>query len=172
MTSILKVDNIQNASGTGTPHITDAVVQVRNFQTGAMSTGTNTIPFDDTIPQITEGDEVMTLAFTPKSASNKLLINVVTHFATAVDALAATALFEGTNANALATCFTHTYGAGNYNLNHSFNHFMTAGSTSELTFRVRIGCNNAGTTIFNGRSGARKYGGSVASSITITEIGG
>jgi len=161
-----------NAGIAGSKLGTNAVLQVKNFQTGAMSTGTGTIPFDDTIPQITEGDEVMTLAFTPNNASNKLLINVVTHFATAVDALAATALFEGTTADALATCFTHTYGAANYNLNHSFNHFMTAGSTSELTFRVRIGCNNAGTTIFNGRSGARKYGGSVASSITITEIGG
>tara|TARA_R100000329_G_scaffold151464_1_gene147741 strand:- start:2072 stop:2626 length:555 start_codon:yes stop_codon:yes gene_type:complete len=32
MTSILKVDNIQNTSGTGSPYITDAVLQVRYFQ--------------------------------------------------------------------------------------------------------------------------------------------
>jgi hypothetical protein len=169
--TIVNADINASAGIAGSKLGTNAVLQVKNFQTGAMSTGTGTIPFDDTIPQITEGNEVMTFAFTPNNASNKLLINVVTHFATSVDGLSATALFEGTTADALATCFTHTYGAGNYNLNHSFNHFMTAGSTSELTFRVRIGCNNAGTTIFNGRTGARKYGGSLASSITITEIG-
>jgi len=32
MTSILKVDNLQDASGTGTPYITGAVLQVKYFQ--------------------------------------------------------------------------------------------------------------------------------------------
>ena len=170
MTSILKVDNIQNASGTGTPYIKDAVLQVKNFQTGASDTVTTTIPLDDTIPQITEGGEVMTLAFTPTSASNKLLINVVTHISCSVNTLQVTALFVGTTADALASCFTHSVGSDNPE-NHTFNHFMTAGTTSELTFRVRVGSNNAGTVTFNGRQGVRKYGGSLASSITITEIG-
>jgi len=172
MTSILKVDTLQDASGSGTPYIKDAVLQVKNFQTGAMTTGTTLIPFDDTIPQITEGDEVMTLAITPKSASSKLLINVVTQFAHSVDSIPATALFVGTTADALATMHSHTFGSGNYDKIHNFNHYMTSGTTSELTFRVRIGSNNAGTTTFNGRAGARKYGGSLSSSITIMEIGG
>jgi len=163
--------NIAMASGK-TFSATGAVLQVKNFQTGALITGTATIPFDNTIPQITEGFEVMTLAFTPTSSSSKLLISVVTQFSPSVDSLAVTALFVGTTANALATSFTHTMGSGSYPLIHSFNHYMTSGSTSELTFRVRIGSNNAGTTTFNGRSGAVRYGGSLASSITITEIGG
>lgn len=33
------------------------VLQVVSYQTGAVATGTTTIPPDDTIPQITEGNE-------------------------------------------------------------------------------------------------------------------
>jgi hypothetical protein len=170
--AITNVKVADNASISGSKLGTDAVLQVKNFQTGASDTVTTTIPYDDTIPQITEGGEVMTLAFTPKSASSKLLINVITHISASVDSLPITALFVGTTANALATCFTHAYGSGDNPLNHTLNHFMTSGTASELTFRVRVGCNNAGTVTFNGRSGVRKYGGSLASSITITEIGG
>ena len=52
-------------------------VQVVNTQTGAVDTGTTAMPCDDTIPQNTEGDEFMTLAITPTSATNKLKIDVV-----------------------------------------------------------------------------------------------
>ena len=180
MSSKIGVQNIAHTNGTnamtvasdGGVYVKDHVLQVKHFQTGEANTGTTLIPFDDTIPQITEGDEYMTLAITPKSASSKLLINVVTQFAHSVDSIPATALFVGTTADALATMFTHTFGSGNYDKHHNFNHYMTAGTTSELTFRVRIGSNNAGTTTFNGRAGVRKYGGSLSSSITITEIGG
>ena len=55
------------------------VVQVVNTTTGAVATGTTTMPQDDTIPQNTEGDEYMTLAITPKDATNKLKIDVVWH---------------------------------------------------------------------------------------------
>ena len=112
----------------------------------------------------------MTLAVTPASATNKLLISVVTCLSSDVNSLPVTALFEGTTANALACVFTHAYGAADNPLLHNFNHYITSGSTSELTFRVRIGTNNAGTMTFNGRSEARKYGGALASSITIMEI--
>ena len=45
-----------------------SVLQVVQTQTGAVATTTVTIPFDDTIPQITEGAEFITLAITPKSS--------------------------------------------------------------------------------------------------------
>ncbi len=45
-------------------------------QTGTVATGTTVIPADNTIPQITEGVEFMTLAFTPKIATSRLEIEV------------------------------------------------------------------------------------------------
>ena len=147
-----------------------SILQVVNTQTGAMSTGTTQIPNDDTIPQITEGFEVMTRTITPSSTTNKLLINVVTHISASSDSIPTTALFVDSTADALACTFSHAFGLGNYPKVHNLNHYMTAGSTSELTFRVRVGFNGSGTLTFNGRSGSRRRGGVAASSITIMEI--
>jgi hypothetical protein len=54
------------------------VVQVVNYQTGAVATGSNVNPitYDDSIPQNNEGDEYLSLTITPTSASNQILIFV------------------------------------------------------------------------------------------------
>jgi len=145
------------------------VLQVVNFQTGALLTGAGTIPTDDTIPQITEGTEFMTLAVTPTSATNKLKIEVVVMLGnSAASQCFVAALFQDATANALAmqTHFMATLGGF---VSIHFVHFMTAGTASATTFRVRAGANNAGTTSLNGL-GTRFFGGALASSITITEI--
>ena len=58
MTSILKVDNLQDANGTGTPYIKDAVLQVRQ--------GVQATPF--TIS--TSETDIMSVQITPKSTSS------------------------------------------------------------------------------------------------------
>jgi len=146
------------------------VIQVVNTQTGASATGTTTIPFDDTIPQNTEGTEFMTLAITPTSATNKLLIQVIavgSH--SAATQLTTLALFQDSTANALAAVIQTEATAGYFH-NFPLNHYMTAGTTSSTTFKVRIGSSSAGTFTFNGNSGSRIYGGVMASSITIWEV--
>ena len=147
------------------------IVQVVNVQTGAVATGTTVMPFDDTIPQITEGDEYMTLAITPTSATNKLLIDVCTSIAPNANIISTVALFVGTTANALAAILGNYHGVnvGSIHIDN-FSHYMTAGATTELTFRVRSGGHASNTTTFNGRAGGRYLGGVAASSITITEI--
>lgn len=153
-----------------TPASSTGVIQVVNTQTGAVATGTTAIPLDDTIPQNTEGDQYMSLAITPTSASSKLLIDVVAHVAhSSVNTWMTAALFQDSTANALAVGF-QTNPSTDGNTEIRFAHYMTAGTTSSTTFKVRIGANGAGTTTFNGRLGARLFGGVVASSITITEI--
>ena len=149
---------------------TGSVVQVVNVQTGASATTTSAISYDDTIMQNSEGAEFMTLAITPNSATNKLKIDVV--FACAVNTtnkIVTVGLFQDSTANALAI------GASVESLANSpflmnFSHFMTSGTTSSTTFKVRAGADTSATLTFNGQSGSRKYGGVYASSITITEI--
>ena len=145
------------------------IAQVVNTQTGAVATGTTILPFDDTIPQNTEGDEYMTLAITPTSATNKLRIDVVFFGTPSVSDWITAALFQDSTANALAAMpmFHGTATAGTPIV---FTHYMTSGTTSATTFKVRAGKNGAGTTTFNGQSGGRIFGGVFASSITITEI--
>lgn len=136
----------------------------------AVATGTTTIPRDDTIPQNTEGDQYMTLAITPKSATSILEIDVVFNGTNSVTGTFTVALFQDTTANALAAVGQYISSAGNlYNV--KLNYKMTSGTTSATTFKIRAGSDQAGTTTFNGSAGGRLYGGVFASSIRIREIG-
>jgi hypothetical protein len=146
------------------------VLQVVNFQTGAVATGTTSIPRDNTIPQITEGNEYMSLAITPTNVNNKLKIDVVFNYAhdNGTNNAVQLALFQDSTSNALAAV------QDQINTDHFSQlvliHYMTAGTVSATTFKVRAGANSTGTLTFNGQQGSRFMGGVMASSITITEI--
>lgn len=141
-------------------------IQVVNISTGAVATGSTVIPFDDTIPQNTEGDEYFTLAITPTKSTNLLKIEVLINlFTSSGDELTA-ALFQDATANALTASSIPGVSFGQIKLIH----YMTAGTTSSTTFKVRAGANSAGTTTVNGANGARKLGGVSISSMTITEV--
>lgn len=147
------------------------IAQVVKTQTGAVATGSTVMVNDDTIPQNTEGDEYMTLAITPTNTSSVLVINVVwngTNSSAGTNTMVA-ALFQDSTAGALAAVAKLFTANGNSD-QIVFTHTMTAGTTSATTFKVRVGGVAAGTTTFNGSAGARKLGGVMASSITITEI--
>lgn len=153
--------------GTGVA-VSDPIIQRVSTETGAVATGTTTIPFDDTIPQNTEGDQYMTLAITPKNSGNILVIDVVFMGTCSVQQEMIVALFQDTTANALAATFLTT--AGNtFGGPVTLRHIMTAGTTSATTFKVRAGGNAAGTTTFNGQSAGRIFGGVMASGMMITE---
>ena len=143
------------------------VTQTVFFETGAVATGTTIIPTDDTIPQITEGDQYMSLAITPQSATSKLIIEVTTFFYISANSGVSVALFQDSTANALAV---GTISANTQATSVSFRHVMTSGTTSATTFRVRAGPSTAMTLTFNGFAGARLFGGVSASSIVIREV--
>ena len=147
------------------------IVQIVSYQTGALATGTTLLPFDDTIPQKTEGDEYMTLAITPTVSTNKLKIEVVWNGSSAAGAnqRIIVALFQDDIDNALAASVM-SHPALGHMLNYSFIYYMTAGTESETTFKIRAGDDAGSTTTFNGQTGARRFGGALISSIVITEI--
>lgn len=147
------------------------VLQVVEIQDGAVATGTTTIPNDDTIPQNTEGDEYMTLAITPKSASSRLRIDVVAALANSSTSLStmAGALFRDSIADALAAFETTKPSTAGVRGPISFSHDMASPGASATTFKMRAGLAVAGTTTFNGTAGGRIFGGVMASSIIITE---
>jgi hypothetical protein len=145
------------------------MVQVVNTQSGALVTGNTILPYDDTIPQKTEGVELMTCAITPTSATNKLKIQVCVQLAHSDSGTLVAALFQDAAADALAASVVHQETDEREGI-ISFDYYMTAGTVIETTFKVRGGSSSAGTITLNGVSGARKLGGVMASSITITEI--
>ena len=167
-TDLIQYDTAKDEAGGFTKQ---QVVQVVNVTTGAVATGTTQLPYDDTIPQNDEGDQYMSLAITPKSASNKLRIEVqVTLGNTTAWCQYSVALFQDSTADALAVVFDLGNASSTNWANQIYlNHYMAAGTTSETTFKVRIGENSAGTNTLNGVNGGRWGGGKASSSITITE---
>ena len=154
--------------GTGSA-VTRQLAQTSTATRTTVGTGTTQIPGDDTIPQITEGDEYLTISFTPTSASSTLKIRAsctATHSVAGVGLVLA--IFQDAIANALAVDWATTPQI-NYCVPLNAYHEMTAGTTSAITFRLRLGGNAAGTTTVNGATGARFYGGVGLLRITVDE---
>tara|TARA_R110002126_G_scaffold178720_6_gene327765 strand:- start:2883 stop:3488 length:606 start_codon:yes stop_codon:yes gene_type:complete len=158
-----------NGSGVLSFATNGKLIQTVSDATNAVATGTTTIPLDDTIPQITEGNEYITRAITPTSASNLLCIQATIHLSSTAGVSNLTAaLFQDSTANALAVVTRYMT---NGNLNTlNLTHWMTAGTTSATTFRIRAGSSAAGTTTSNGVSGARLFGGACISNLLIMEV--
>jgi hypothetical protein len=129
------------------------------------------MPGDDTIPQITEGAEFLTLAITPKSATSKLRIDAIIFLNHSVATAGVYgALFRDSTADALSVAANQNPNSGGM-MPLCITHYATSGTTSSTTFRVRGGSGDAGTVTFNGNSsGSRKFGGAFGSNITITEV--
>jgi hypothetical protein len=147
-----------------------AVVQVVNVIDSAVATGTTAIANDNTIGQNTEGDQYMSLAITPTSATNILRIDVCACISSSnVNMTSMTHLFQDSTADALATAHSGKNQVS-FTAMVNFTHWMVSGTTSSTTFKVRAGHTTGATTTFNGQGGTRVSGGVNASSITITEI--
>ena len=167
---------VLTSTGAGSPPAFEAVaaggklVQVVHAHEGAVATGTTIAPTDDTILQNSEGTEWtnLALAITPTSSSNKLIIEVVIYLTTAGTKWHVTGLFQDTTANALACCrFYQTSQVGGPSV---IRHYMTAGTTSSTTFKVRSGPHASDTITLNGELGNRNFGGVFSSTIVISEI--
>jgi len=157
--------------------ISGEVLQIVNKSSSALgaelgTTGTTAMTMDDVLPVKTEGDEYLTLAITPASANTLLKIDVVLNIAhtNAGNGLVA-ALFQDTTANALACASVAPGDDANALIQIVFTYWMTSGTASSTTFKVRAGSSAAGsTTTVNGASGARLHGGACYSTLTVTEI--
>lgn len=148
------------------------VRQVVYATTGTQASGASTIPFDNTIPQITEGWEVLTCTITPQSATSTLYVTAIVNCSSsyASQNSVAVAIFRDSTANALGS---------NSTINPIQNALIilpiqvssASGSTSATTFRMRIGA-NIGSTYTNGQSAiGQLFGGVAATSIMVMEVG-
>jgi len=145
---------------------TGGVVQVVSLSDTGPGFTTTIIPLDNTIPQqSTDGALCMSLAITPKSATNILIVDVICNVATAETAEAA--LFQDNIENALTVGSMRSgfvYTSNPISLRYT----VVAGNTTARTYKVKFG-SNAGTAYYAGDA-AYNYGGIITSSIVITEI--
>lgn len=142
---------------------------VSSFVSAYSATAGNGITADNTIPLITEGDQILSRAITPVSVTSKLLIEVTAIIARVGTDTVTLALFQDATANAIAAV-PQTI-TGNTAAQITLRWVMTSGTTSATTFTVRVGSNTPAVLDFNGAGSAGLLGGAIPSGITITEIG-
>lgn len=158
--------------GAGVP-LPGQIVQVQRTDTGATATGTTTIPYDDTIPQNTEGDQYLSQAITPLSASNVLEVDAQAFFTSnlALGNYLMSALFQDSVADALKAT-NQVMIAAQAQQQHNLRERMLAATSSATTFKVRAGGQSAGTFAINGETSGRKMGGVLNSFIEVREVMG
>lgn len=130
------------------------------------------LPIDDTIPQNTEGTQVVTCAITPASASSVLEITYNGTGSVTAGMFIGAAVFKDSDASAVAGSGSLEQATGanqKFQLSHTFR--VAAGSTSAQTFKLRVGPHSSGTVYVNGdSSGSRLLGGNLKASLIIREI--
>lgn len=128
------------------------------------------IPSDDTIPQITEGTQVLSATITPKSTANKLRIRFSGWAAVSAIAPINFAIFNG-NTNAIHAGSVAVSTNGYYAFLVGEVEYVP-GSTSAQVITVRVGPGSAVTVRMNGGPSARLFGGVSAARLVVEEIKG
>lgn len=130
---------------------------------------TTVIPLDDTVPQVTEGTQILSVSLTPKSATNKVRIRFEGYFALTAINNGVVAVFSGASASALASGVTSAP-AADYTCPLVVEHEYVPGVTTAVTYTVRVGPGSAVTMRMNGTTAGRLLGGSLKSTLVIEEI--
>lgn len=125
------------------------------------------IPNDDTIPQSTEGTQILSVSITPKTTTNRVRVRVQGMFSNSAASNGIMALFNG-GAGAIAAVAQAVPSAnvpGQLVLEHEY----VPGATAAITFTVRVGP-SSGTLRMNGATTGRLFGGVAATTIVVEEI--
>ena len=103
------------------------------------------IAFSDSIPQNTQGKQMFTLSVTPTSKANRLIVESTLMLNGDSVGVAATALFQDSNANALAAIGTSIN--ANEPKQAVMRHSMLANTSSSTTFNWRVGGSASGNIV-------------------------
>jgi hypothetical protein len=129
---------------------------------------TTVIPADDTIPQNTEGTEIISVTLTPTSASSRVRLRFRGQFALTSGGSGVAAVFSSASANALAATIAEATANNARQIDCEWEY--VPGVTTALTFTVRVGPVGAYTMRMNGLDSARLFGGVSAATLVVEEI--
>lgn len=135
---------------------------------GSQSIGSPNIPFDNTVPQISEGTKIFDVSFSPTAVGSTIEIESVVHLMTTRSGgdNYTTALFVNGGANAVRSAIVW----GNQDRAEAVvlrYQFQTT-SLAPIALQLNAGGNGATTTWLNTHTAAN-YGNTVPSTFTITE---
>jgi hypothetical protein len=161
----LSAGNLAAAPGT--------IVDRAYTETTTYTTVTASIPLDDTIPQNTEGTQILSASITPKTVTNRVRARVVVRglIQDSANRQGAVCLFRGAGADAIAATSANLYSAGAQIAQTVVLEFEDSpASTSAQTYNVRVGPSGGGTMYVNGNSSGRIFGGSMRATLVLEEI--
>jgi len=148
------------------------VEMVRANYTGTASGTTNCFVYSNTsLRAMTEGDQYMTISYTPTSATNRLRVKAFLNLGSSVNAHAGVLLARSGDTNARAqsqTLYGNTLARTDYVYPCQVELDEVAGGTSLITYNVRAGGGTTGTYYMN-RAHAGVYPVGLLSYIEITE---
>ncbi len=165
--------NFLRADGTFAAPPSGAILQCLQNTYVTNANLTTAIPYDDTTPTSSEGTQVLSQAITPADNTNKVLC-LVFLWGTGASGVTSAALFRGTTCiNAAAVMSTSTGAdvtdnAGAFVLALAF--LDSPASASAQTYTVRVGPDTAAVMRLNGTTGARRFGGASACTLTLMEV--
>lgn len=143
------------------------VVQSVDATPYTANTGLTTdIPQDDTIPLVSEGDEILTAAITPTSSANKIRLSVSGFGLPSGSAsLLIVAIFRG------STCI-NVRAMGDNGVFCAIDTVIvdSPATTSATTYSVRVGSPGSTVIYMNGSSSSRLFGGSAKCTMRLEEI--
>lgn len=147
-----------------------SVIQTAYGEYVANSNLSAVIPNDDTIPQNTEGTEIINLSITPRFATSLIMVRFQT-FGTlggSAPGNIAAALFRDSTVNALAAtgALVETTNARRPLV---LEYQDSPATTSSVAYKIRVGP-DAGTARLNGNSTTRHYGGAARATLVLQEI--
>lgn len=148
---------------------TAAVGSVINSTYAEYTTNANlsaAIPQDDTIPQNTEGTQILSASITPSSTSNKVRVRFQAYGASAAANTIIAAAFRGSVANAIQAVASTT-AAANFFAPVGFEVEDSPATTSATTYTIRVG-----VAYLNGSNTSRNFGGASRATLVLEEIKG
>lgn len=131
---------------------------------------TNVIPGDDTIPQIGEGTQILSVSLTPRKTTNRVRIRFQGETSVSVaPSSVICSLFVNGVANAIAANLV-THSTANYAVLLALEFEHVPNSVAAQTYTLNIGPGAAATLRLNGTSAGRLLGGASRATLIAEEI--
>lgn len=146
-----------------------SVIQTQYAEYTANADILTTIPYDDTIPQNTEGTEILSRTITPRFSDSQILLTFQGFYSISVTTHGICSLFRDSISNALAAEAGSVI-TGGLNGVMALAYLDSPATVGPVTYKIRVGPQNAGTLRMNGTPTARVFGGASRATLVAQEI--
>jgi len=147
------------------------VLQQIRSTTSAVFNLSTAIPYDDSIPQQTEGNEITTVTITPGATDSILVVEAsVTGNIDSQNREGTGAIFRDATAGAIAASLLgrNQGDTTDFGFAASIRVFVTSGATDATTFKLRCGTDTTSGMSIDGDGANRRYGGVSATTLTVS----